>query len=227
MLRVEDARTTSTRRFFPFYWRTDFYRNADRDEETRRTLIRAPWPLFWIDRNRLNPVHHQFITVLSPLYWQYTDVFFENNWEASPPPGTRRRVTLFPAFTWGSDQNGAKHFWIPSYGWTDLTKGFKRNYRALLEVFQYHSVPDGEREVRLLWRLWHQRTSPNGSYYSLGPVFTWDSQGDLASGERYFECLFGLFKRSWESKDGAGWRLFYIPFGYDKTATRETVDDES
>lgn len=224
LIRVEDGRTHSERRFFPFYWRTDTYKDADREEDTKRTLIRAPWPLFWIDRNRLNPVRHQFVTVLAPIYWQYTDVFAETNWESSPEPGTRRRITLFPLFSWGRDQDGSGHFWIPSHGWNDLTKGFKRNYRAFLEVFQYHGNPAGGSEMRLVWRLYHHRTGPTGSYYSVGPLFTYDSHGDLPNQERYFECLFGLVKRSWGS-GGSGWRLFYIPFGHKRNRGEDSNDD--
>jgi hypothetical protein len=165
----------------------------------------------WRDVNRLHPTHHQFITVVAPVYWHYTDRYSDAGTPAGPAPGTRTRRTLLPLTTWGKDQDGTAHLWVPSHGWDDQTKGFKRNYRAFFEIFQYHGRPAGGSEMRILWRLYHQRTGPGGNYVSAGPLFTYDNEGALSDGDRYFECLFGLIKRSWGHE--SGWRLFYVPFG--------------
>jgi flagellar basal body rod protein FlgG len=97
-----------------------------------------------------------------------------------------------------------------SHGWNDTTQGYKRNYGAFFDVFQYHHTAQ-EGELRLIDRLYHQRSTARGRYVSLAGIFTYDSTGEVV-GEQgsYVSFLFDLVKYSWSEK-GSRWRIFYIP----------------
>ncbi len=197
-----------TFRVIPFYWGTTRYASAERDPDRTWKRHRILWPFIWVDRDTRDPeeAHHAFI--LAPLYWHYTDRY------PGEPERTARRVTLFPLATWESREDGGRHFWLLSHGWKDTTGGFKRNYRAFFDLFQYHSRGDGERETRLLSRLYHHRRGPRGRYLSLMGLFTYDSTAEVVGEEgSYFSLLFGLLRSSW-TEEGRRWRLFYIPLGH-------------
>jgi len=196
-------------RILPFYWRTTLYRTSQKDIETSWVRQRVLWPFVWLDRDRMHPPVEKRALVVAPLYWQYTDI------ERDPGGRDRlaRRITLFPLFTWQQDADGGRDFWIVSHGWTDLSKGFKRNYRAFFDLFQYHRSQKDGTEVRLLSRLVHYRATRRGRYFSLGPLFTYDGTGEVVGEDgSYVSGLLGLVKYSW----GHGrrrWRIFYIPLG--------------
>jgi hypothetical protein len=202
--------TSDETRIFPFYIRKTRYATSARDPQRCTTRYNVPWPLVWYTAAQMSGDRRQDVFVIAPLYWHYTNTYFDEDGSATK----RRRITMFPLATWGHDADGGAHFWIPSHGWTDLAKGYKRNYRAFLELFQYHHVKDpDERETRLLWRLYHHRRSERGRYLSFGPLFTYDSIGDVVGEEgTYVSAFFGLVKRSW-SESGGRWRILYIPFG--------------
>jgi hypothetical protein len=146
--------------------------------------------------------------VVAPFYWQYSA-----RHTGEEPARLERNITLWPFATWRRRLDGSRDFWIISHGWTDESGGAKRNYRAVFDLFQYHSKPGGETETRLLSRLYHHRRGARGRYLSVGPLFTYDSIGDVVGEEgKYFSALLGLVKRSWTA-DGSRWRIFYIPLG--------------
>jgi len=195
-------------RIFPFYWSTTYYRSAAKDPATSWKRVRAPWPLVWVDRSRLDPgVYHKNL-VVAAFYWHFTTVYEATDQE---PAHTARAITLWPLATWEQDADGGRHFWIVSHGWKDATQGFKRNYRAFFDLFQYHSTPDGQRETRVLSRLYHHRRGPNGRYLSVAGLFTYDSTAEVVGEKgKYFSALFGLLKHSWTEGE-SHWRLFFIP----------------
>jgi len=193
-------------RFMPFYWERDFYTDKKKEPERRWVRRWMPWPIVHTDADHTDPDHYKGGLVVAPLYWQYTDTYYEKG----QPPRTGRSITLFPLWTWKRDPDGAHHFWIVSHGWEDTTQGYKRNYGALFDVFQYHGTAQ-ETEIRLVNRLYHQRATARGKYVSLACVFTYDSTGEVVGQEgSYVSFLFDLVKCSWSEK-GSRWRIFYIP----------------
>jgi hypothetical protein len=201
--------TTDELRFIPFYWRTSHYLTPAKEPDRSWTRQRILWPLVWIDSDRLTERGvRQTGLVVVPFYWQYGRHEGEGD-----QARTSRQITLWPLFSIETEPDGAWHLWIVSHGWKDESQGYKRNYRAFFEFFQYHHKPGGESELRLLWRLYHQRETANARYVSLGPVFTYDSTGEVVGEEgRYVSLLFGLVKRSWTDQSSR-WRIFYIPLG--------------
>ncbi|MFO7955772.1 MAG: hypothetical protein R6X33_01585 [Candidatus Brocadiia bacterium] len=191
---------------FPFYWRTTHSRGGP-DSERRWTRYRVPWPIVWIDSDRLRDDVHKSGLIVAPFYWHFTDVTDPGG----PDERTARRITLWPLSTWEQEADGARHLWVVSRGWRDPGGGYKRNYRDILDFFQYHHRTDGTRETRLLSRLYHHRRGPGGRYLSLMSLFTYDGTGEVVgeSGS-YVSALFGLIKVSW-TPAGRRWRLFYIP----------------
>lgn len=196
-------------RFFPFYSRTTVYAAAEKKPEQNWTRHRILWPLLWIDSDRRNPKVHKKGVLLAPFYWHYTDVY--SGEDGDPRKG--RRITLWPLFTWERGPDGDQHWWVVSHGWKDTTKGFKRNYRAFLDFFQYHRYGKGETEARVLGRLYHHRRGRGGRYLSLGGFFTYDSTGEVVGEEgKYVSLLFGLVKCSW-TEQKRRWRILYIGLG--------------
>lgn len=196
-------------RVFPFYWRTTRYVAKEEDPARNWTRHWAPYPVVWVDRDRRDPAHHKGSVVVAGAYWQYSDKLFEAGAEARH--GWRR--TLWPLVTVEKGADGGTHVWVASHGWKDTTKGFKRNYRAFLDLFQYHRRADGEAETRLLHRLYRHRRGPGGRRLSVAGLFTYDSTAEVV-GEAgpYWSALFGLVKCS-ATGSGRRWRLLYVPLG--------------
>jgi hypothetical protein len=194
-------------RIFPFYWQTTYYRSAAKDPATSWTRVRAPWPIIWIDHSRLEPGVDRSAFFVSPFYWQYTDAYQKEG----EPDRTARRITLWPLATWAHDKDDGYHFYLLSHGWNDTTHGYERNYRAFFDIFQYHSTAKGEREVRVLSRLYHSRSTPTGNYLSVAGLFTYDGTQEVVGQEgKYVSALFGLVKCSW-TEQKRHWRIFFIP----------------
>jgi hypothetical protein len=200
------SNTTDEVRFMPFYWQRNYYTDKKKEPERRWQRRWMPWPIVHTDADRRDPEHYKGGFVVAPVYWQYTDAYYEKG----RPPRVGRSITLFPLWTWKRDPEGGHHFWMLSHGWEDTTQGFKRNYGAFFDIFQYHHTAQ-EAEVRLVDRLYHQRTTARGTYVSLASVFTYDSTGEVVGQEgSYVSFLFDLVKYSWSEK-GSRWRIFYIP----------------
>jgi len=208
LIRSESTPTRVDYRIVPFYWQTTYYAREGRESGRQWTRRRIMWPLIWQDSDDLDPDRRVRNLVVVPFYWHYTTHEKADDGKER----TRRKVTLFPLATWQSDFDGSRHFWLLSHGWEDASEGFKRNYRAFFDLFQYHSRPGDVRETRVLWRLYHHKSQPDGRYLSVGPVFTYDSIGDAgAGGEKSLSCLLGLVKYCW-SDEGSRWRVLYVPF---------------
>jgi len=211
-------------RMIPFYWRITHYRLGQRDPEHRWTRHRILWPLIWLDNNTMDPGRRARNIVVAPLYWDFV--------QESEAGGARRRersISLWPLLTVGTDSEGRLDLWLLSHGWRDSAEGYKRNYRAFFDLFQFHSTPaeEGgrEREVRLLWRLCHYKGGPQGRYVSFQPLMTYDGRGDAgAGGEKSWSFLLGLVKYAW-TEEGGRWRLLYVPLGRRPEASGEAVEE--
>lgn len=196
-----------TFRLFPFYWRTTYYRSRARDPQRSWTRRRILWPLLWHDSSDFEPGVHSESLVLAPLYWHYKDVHEREE----EPDRVARSITLWPLATYRRRADGGWHFWLLSHGWKDATRGYKRNYRAFFDLFQYHHTADGQRETRVLSRLYHHRRGAGGRYLSLAGLFTYDSTAEVVGEDgSYVSALFGLLKYSWTEQDGT-WRVLGIP----------------
>ena len=106
------------------------------------------WPFIWLHKSTLPDDHETRYFVIAPLFWKYRTLYTDGEYKGN----SAHNVTLFPLVTWRKEANGSWHFFICSSGWKDKTGGFKRNYRAFFDFFQYHSLADGEKETRLLSR---------------------------------------------------------------------------
>ena len=209
LFKSTDSPRSEEFRILPFYWRSVHYRTARREPESSWSRTRVLWPILWLDSDKLHPGVHHRGTVVAPFYWDYK----ETRDPGEPEEAVGRRITLWPLATREKDLDGDVHFWVLSRGWQDPTKGYKRNYRAFLDFFQYHSAPDGLRETRLLSRLYHHRRGPRGRYLSVGGLFTYDTRGEaVGEAQNYVSLLFGLVKYSWQQQRGR-WRLLYVPLG--------------
>jgi len=193
--------------FIPFFWQTVHYPGG-RQTGQKWTRTRLLWPIGWVD-SRVADEKEGFGFILAPVYWHYT-----TRYTAGENAGkTDRSITLWPIVSWRSRHDGAWKLSFLSSGWQDASDGFKRNYRAFFELFQVNGAPDGQKETRVLWRLYHHKHGPRGSYLSFGPLTTYDGIGDAgAQDRRSFSCLFGLVKYYW-SDEGTSWRVLYLPLG--------------
>jgi hypothetical protein len=205
LLRYQNISDKYELKIFPFYWRSKGYPwGKDRPDryKDRRIIL---WPLVWFLSDTISPGEHYSHFVLAPFIWWYKTLYVKS--------GTiDNSFTIWPLFTRQKQMDGAKHFYVLSHGWKDSTGGYKRNYRPFFDFFQYHSFPDGRRETRFLWRLYHHIRSPEGRYLSIPFVFTLDSLGDPgADGKKSVSLLGGLLKYYWWDEDDQ-WRLFFISF---------------
>jgi len=209
LVRSAQQPKTDEFRIVPFYWRTTWYPEGKDKPERRWTRTRAPFPIIWFDDDRRDPAHLKGSFLVAPLLWHYRDDY------PTPDGGVRtgRRTTLWPLFTWETGPDGERHLWVISRGWRDASKGLKRNYGDLLRIFEHHKQPGGEAETKLLWRLYHNRRTPQGRYLSVASLFTYDSTGEVVGQQgKYVSALLGLIKCSWNER-GRRWRILYIPFG--------------
>jgi len=207
LIRYEGSPTKRDFRIFPLYSYTAQYGPGGPESERRFTRHRILWVLVWVENNSLREDRKDATFVIAPIYWHYTQHYTAGEYAGS----TGRSITLWPLATFKKDPDRSSHFWIASYGWTDRAEGYKRNYRAFFDFFQYHRRPDGEREVRILWRLFHRKSGPHGTYLSVPVLIDYDSIGDEgAGGEKSCSLLLGLVKYCWSEK-GSRWRLLYIP----------------
>jgi len=191
-------------RFLPLFWKSTWYASKDKDAARSRTRYIFLWPLFWLDSDRRDPAVQKRSTVLAPFYWHHRQTHVDEQGES----GRSRSLTLWPLVTYSRDGDGSRHFWLLSHGWKDATEGYKRNYRALFDLFQYHRWANGERETLLLWQLYEHRRGAEGRYLAVGPLLTWDTR----SIRKTFSLLAGLlaYERLGERRR---WRLLYIPLG--------------
>ncbi|MDP6438587.1 MAG: hypothetical protein QGH74_03035 [Candidatus Brocadiia bacterium] len=205
-------------RILPFYWRHTRYPPGGRESGRKWTRSRIPWPIVWRDVDTVQPGRRVANLVVAPFYWHYTSTRQGDEGAVDK----ERKVTLWPLFTVQAQTDGEWDLWLLSHGWHDASEGFKRNYRAFFDLFQFHRRASGEKETRLLWRLYHHKRGPEGRYLSVPALVSYDSIGDDgADGQKSWSVLFGLLKRTWQEDGPRRWRLFYIPLG--RGATEKTT----
>jgi hypothetical protein len=115
--------------------------------------------------------------------------------ESSKETGAaRKRVDLWPVFTWRQDLNGGTRLQVLALFEPVLAnnKSIERNYSPLWSLWRDERNPrTGASSQSLLWNLYRKDVSPERKKTSL---------------------LFGLY-RYVKDAEGARTRLFYIPFG--------------
>ena len=222
-MRNQQDTNTEEFRVFPFYVRKVQYAPGGRESGRRRLRYIAPWPLVWIDSDTWDPSHKKDGFVLAPLYWHYKDTLVDEDGAES----TGRRITLFPLMTFEHTPEGGKHFWMLSHGWKDESKGSKRNYGDLFNLFRLHREPDGRKETRVFSRLYEHRRGGNGRLLRIAGLCTYDSTAEVVGEDgKYVSALFGLVKCSW-TEERRRWRIFYIQLGgSDSAESTDSGDTE-
>jgi hypothetical protein len=184
-------------RIFPLFWMTDQMQRQDRYAWRRYRIL---WPIIWIDHDRRTPGVRKRGILAVPFYWDYASEWTDKSRE--------RRITFWPLYTFKRDRDGSIHHYVLSFGWHDVTSGWKRNLRAFFDLFQYHDQADGKKSIRFLWRLFSMERDGPWRRLEINPLFTWERD------ERYgrWSTLFGIIARE-QQGERRRWRVFYIPFG--------------
>jgi len=143
------------------------------------------WPLYQFHGYHAAPLEQNRTRMMFYLY--------ENTVETNTLTGTRkRRVDMWPFFTWHHDYNGNERLQILS----------------ILEPF----LPDNpriERNWSPLWALWRAENNPRTGATSRSLLWNLFRR-DSAPGHDKVSCLFGLYR--YEAKAGGkSLRLFYVP----------------
>ena len=207
LLRFWDGPESDETRIFPLFWKKTLYGDRSKDPGESWTRYRMPWPIIWLDYNSMEPRVDKRSFVVAPIYWDYARTYHEEEGDEK-----YRSITLWPLLTWQTDRDDAFHFWILSHGWEDAPEGYKRNYRAFFDLFQYHSRPEGDTMLALLWRLFRYESGSDGTDWNVMSLFDYGTdyrEGKLT--EREVSTLFGLFKYTWTPED-TEWRVLFIPF---------------
>jgi hypothetical protein len=117
----------------------------------------------------------------------------------------KRRVDLWPLFTWRRDFNGNARLQVlaPVEPMLPNNRGVERNWSPLWSLWRWeHNAKTGAASQLLFWNLYRRDTTPGTKKCSL---------------------LFGLFQYH-SSSEGSQTRLFYIPLGRTKApAYGETI----
>jgi hypothetical protein len=196
----EDGVKRNETRIWPIYWRTDYKGKGKEPYAMRR--YRVLWPIIWVTRDkRKDDVTARDILVV-PFYWDYAKKYADKT--------RSRSITVFPLYTFARDKDGSVHHWVVSHGWKDVTQGWKRNLRALIDLFQWHRWADGRRHLRILWRLveYHRDKREDMRRFELNPFFTVERHKQYGR----WSCVFGIIARE-KRGERRRWRIFYIPFG--------------
>jgi hypothetical protein len=206
----------STTLLWPFFSWID-----DRDKKYREWQM--PWPLVIIARGEgktttrvfplfgrshsdtiqddfyLWPVYKYRRVQAAPLDLQRTRILFylfNNVTEKNTETGkARRRVDLWPLFTWHRDFNGNAWLQIlaPIEPVLPDNDGIERNWSPLWSLWREQSNPGkGARSQSLLWNLYRRETAPH---------------------EKKISLLFGLFQYQ-SSEESEKIRLFFIPVAH-------------
>ena len=206
LLRFWDGPTSDETRIFPLFWKKTLYGGRSKDPSESWIRYRMPWPIVWLDYNSMNPGVDKRSFVIAPIYWDYRRTYHEDEGDEK-----YRAITLWPLLTWRTDRDDAFHFWMLSHGWEDAPEGYKRNYRAFFDLFQYHSRPEGDTMWAVLWRLLRYESGSEGTDWNIMGLFDYGTDyrdGKLT--QREISTLFGLLKYTWKPED-TEWRVFFIP----------------
>ena len=143
------------------------------------------WPVYKFDRVHADPLDEQRTRILFYLFQNLAEKNTETGKE-------KRRVDLWPLFTYHRDFNGGSRLQIFAPVETALpdNRGIERNWSPLWSLWRSeNNLENGATSQSLLWNFYRRDTAPDSKKCSL---------------------LFGLFQYQ---SDGANkeFRLFYIP----------------
>ena len=143
------------------------------------------WPLYKNDRYHSDPLEQERTRI---LFYLFSDVTEKN----TATGADRKRVDLWPLFTWHREFNGNRRLQILALVESALpnNRGVERNWSPLWSLWRSENNPQtGAASQSLLWNLYRQDTTPASKKCSL---------------------LFGFFQYQSDS-EMRKMRLFYIP----------------
>ena len=143
------------------------------------------WPLYKYNRIHSPPLDREWTRL---LYYFYSDLS-EKNLESGE---TRRRVDLWPFFTWHHELDGRERLQLLAIIEPVLpnNRGIEKNYSTLYSLWRSEKNPaTGRASQSLFWNLYRRETTPKTKKCSF---------------------LFGLFQYEM-GPGGRRWRLFYVP----------------
>lgn len=143
------------------------------------------WPLYKNDRYHSDPLDQERTRI---LFYLFSDVTERNTGTGA----VRKRVDLWPLFTWHQELNGNRRLQILALVETALpnNRGVERNWSPLWSLWRSENNPrTGAASQSLLWNLYRHATTPASKKCSL---------------------LFGLFQYQSDS-EAKTMRLFYVP----------------
>ncbi len=189
-------------KFFPFFWRVTRYPGG-RDQGRHVVHHRIPWPLIWKTHDRSHPGKERSYSIAAPFLWHYTTHYIEEN-------VTEKSTTLWPLLTVEHGREDEFGFYLLSHGWGDADSDYKKIYRPFFEFFRFKVFPDGTRETRLFWRLYHHKRGPQARHLSLPLVFSYTRTGEPESdaAEREMSLLMGLLKYDFNEGGVSGFSFF-------------------
>ncbi len=155
------------------------------------------WPLYKNDRYHSDPLEQERTRI---LFYLFSDVH-EKNTETG---AERKRVDLWPLFTWHREFNGNTRLQILALVESALpnNRGVERNWAPLWSLWRSENNPRaGAASQSLLWNLYRRETTPVSKKCSL---------------------LFGFFQYQSDSEMKKV-RLFYIPVGQWQAAASRPV----
>ncbi len=123
----------------------------------------------------------------------------------------RRRVALWPLFTYLSDERGVKTFTFPAPVEPILNKeGIEKSWAPLWRLYVQKWNDAGDSAVSFLWNLyWHERRS-GGLAYELFPFISYRSENERTD----LALLKGLVRYR-KRKEESSLNFFWLPFGLD------------
>jgi hypothetical protein len=156
------------------------------------------WPLYKFNRLRAGALEQQRTRI---LFYLFQDVTERNTNTAAE----KRRVDLWPLFTWHRDFKGNARLQIlaPIEPMLPSNRGVERNWSPLWSLWRSEDNPaTGASSRSLLWNLYRRDAAPRAKKISL---------------------LFGLFQYQ-SGSEGKHTRWFYIPVKKTKSAAGAAVN---
>jgi hypothetical protein len=186
MIVIARGEGKTTTRFWPLFSRAH---NAELESDYYL------WPLYKYDRYQSAPLDQERTRV---LFYLFSDLHEKNTQTGAE----RKRVDLWPLFTWHREFNGNSRLQILALVESALpnNRGVERNWAPLWSLWRSENNPQaGATSQSLLWNLYRRDTTPASKKCSL---------------------LFGLFQYQSDSEMKKV-RLFYIPvFRWQASAAR-------
>ncbi len=171
-----------------------------RDQRPGRYSFFLLWPVYIYTESEdreVSSIRHRFLFVL------YSDLKQERRRDGL----SRRRLDMWPLFTYRREEDGSRSFQLLSILAPLLPglKGIERNLSPLWALYRYRQDAEGNVTHSLLWHLiYRERGAGYSRWEILGPLLTLETKEKESS----FSILKGLF--GFGRKEGRSYlRLFY------------------